>query len=249
MNTETNAPKKAIIIGASSGIGAELARQLSNKGYMLGLTARRADKIRKELQPDLNTPSFVSQMDVAETESAIRCLRRLVKKMDGVDVIVVNAGISGKAARNPWTTAEEIIRINVLGFTAMLLEAYRIFQKQGYGHIAGVSSVAGLIPHANASAYNASKAFESVYLDSLRNRIRRRGEPITVTDIMPGYVHTPMTSENRRIFWTATAEKAVRQIICDLEKKKPISYVSRRWRMIVWLLKLSPRRLVQLFNR
>lgn len=244
MEKKNHQSKKAVIIGASSGIGAALAIELSGKGYTLGLAARRLGVMEREIQPELVTPSYLSYMDVSDIESSIIALHKLIEKMGGIDLMVINAGVSGSSSNMERETAEQLIRINVLGFAAMLHEGYRIFQKQGHGHIAGISSIASLLPHPNGSAYNASKAFVSNYLDSMRLRIKRRGENVTITDVMPGYILTPMTEENKRMFWVASAEKAARQIAHDIIRKKPISYVSRRWRLIAYLLSLMPRPLL-----
>jgi len=241
LKAEKSPFKRAIIIGASSGIGASLAVELSKRGYTLGLTARRLTMMEEELQPELSSPSFLAHMDVADIDASVQVLRDLIKQMGGVDLIIINAGVSGSSARMEWVPTGQLIRINVLGFAGMLHEAYRIFQRQGHGHIVGISSIASLLPHPNGSAYNASKAFVSNYLDSIRLRIKRRGENITVTDVLPGYVLTPMTEENKRMFWVATVEKATRQIAKDIENKRSVSYVSRRWRLVAYLLSLMPR--------
>ena len=244
MKSEASTSKKAIIIGASSGIGAALAVELSRKEYTVGLTARRLAKMKEELQPQLSSPAHYAHMDVSDIESSIEVMRKLVLEMGGVDLIIINAGVSGSSSKMEREAAEELIRINVLGFAGMLHEAYRIFQKQGHGHIVGISSIASLLPHPNGSAYNASKAFVSNYLDSIRLRVKRRGENITVTDVLPGYVLTPMTEENKRMFWVSSVEKATRQIVQDIERQKSVSYVSRRWRLIALLLSIMPRALL-----
>ncbi len=241
MKTHSNSTRKAVIIGASSGIGAALAVELSKAGYILGLTARRLQIMQNEVQPRLVSPSHIAFMDVTDIHTSVDTLRKVIHQMGGVDLIVLNAGVSGSSVGMEREATEELIRINVLGFAGMLHEAYRIFQKQGYGHIVGISSIASLLPHPNGSAYNASKAFVSNYMDSMRLRVKRRGEKIAVTDVLPGYVLTPMTEENKRMFWVAGADKAARQIAHDIIKKKPVSYVSRRWRLVAWLLSLMPR--------
>ena len=232
---------KAVIIGASSGIGAALAIELSKRGYSLGLAARRTGMMEKDLVPKLSSPSYCTFMDVMDIEASIAALHGLIRQLGGIDLLVINAGISGSSPGMERESTENLIKINVLGFAGMLHEGYRIFQRQGHGHIVGISSIASLLPHPNGSAYNASKAFVSNYLDSIRLRIRRRGENISVTDVLAGYVLTPMTEENKRMFWVADARKAARQISDDIIKKKAVSYVTRRWRLIAWLLSLMPR--------
>lgn len=232
---------KAVIIGASSGIGAALAVELSRRGYVLGLGARRTELMERELQSRLPSPSYAAFMDILDIESTIQTLHDLIGRMEGIDLLIINSGVSGRSPGMEREATENLIRINVLGFAGLLHEGYRIFQKQGHGHIVGISSIASLLPHPNGSAYNASKAFVSNYLDSIRLRIKRRGENIAVTDVLPGYVLTPMTEENKRMFWVADVEKAARQIADDIEKKRDVSYISRRWRLVAWLLSLMPR--------
>lgn len=233
--------RKAVIIGASSGIGAALAEELSRRGFVLGLAARRTGLIERELQPKLSAPSFTAFMDLLDIEASIKALHDLIGRMGGIDLIIINSGVSGRSPGMEREATENLVRINVLGFAGMLHEAYRIFQRQGHGHIVGISSIASLLPHPNGSAYNASKAFVSNYLDSIRLRIRRRGEHITVTDVLPGYILTPMTEENKRMFWVADVEKAARQIADDITRKCTVSYISRRWRLLAWLISLMPR--------
>lgn len=84
---------KAVIIGASSGIGHALARQLSSEGYTLGLTARRIDLLKK-LQSDLPHPSFIQAMDISKFEESVKGLNELISKMGGMDLLVINSGIN-----------------------------------------------------------------------------------------------------------------------------------------------------------
>ena len=103
----------------------------------------------------------------------------------------------------------------------------------------GISSLAALRGGRESPAYNASKAFESNYLEGLRQKIRKLGLPITITDIKPGFVKTAM-AKGDGIFWAADADKAAIQIYDAIKRRKTSTYVTRRWRLVAWVIKLLP---------
>jgi short-subunit dehydrogenase len=229
--------KKAIIIGATSGIGKELARILSQNGYILGITGRRIHLL-KELQAELSTRSSIRQMDISDSSTAIEIINGLITEMDGVDLFVMNAGTGFIDPELPWNLEKETIDVNVIGFTAMANVAYHHCVKRGSGHLVGISSLAA-IRGGDAPAYNASKAYMSNYLQGLRYRISKMGLPIAVTDIQPGFVDTPM-AKGEGLFWVASPQKAALQIFEAIRKQKRHAYITRRWRVIGWALKIMP---------
>jgi len=233
----------AIIVGASSGIGAALARELAAHGYTLGLVARREDWLR-QLQAGLNVESYIKRIDVADPASAIPLLAQLVSEMGDVELFVLNAGVGFLNRELEWGPERETIEVNVLGFSAALNVAFATLKARGSGHIVGISSIAALRGSRHAPAYGASKAFMSNYLEGIRHRCRRQGLDITVTDIQPGFVRTAM-AQGDRLFWMASAEKAARQIYGAIAAKRPHAYVTRRWRLVAWLLKGLPRALYE----
>lgn len=228
---------KAIVIGATSGIGKELARLLSQNGYILGITGRRIHLL-KELQAELSTRSVMRQMDVADSSAAIEQLNGLIAELDGVDLFVMNAGTGFIDPALPWHLEKETIDVNVTGFTAMANVAYHHCVTRGSGHLVGISSLAA-IRGGQAAAYNASKAYMSTYLQGLRYRIAKLGLPIAVTDIQPGFVNTPM-AKGEGLFWVASPQKAARQIYDAIRRQKTHAYVTRRWRVIGWALRAMP---------
>lgn len=232
------ANRKAIIIGASSGIGRNLAGVFSRHGYEVGLTARR-EALLFELQKELSGRSYVKKMDIAQTSAAREILQQLIAEMQDVDVIVINAGVSSRRRRD-WEIEKKIIDINVAGFVAIASAAMEYFNQRGSGHIVGISSVASLKGFGRSAAYSASKAFISTYMQGLRQKSVKLGLNITVTDIKPGYVASEMTEKRKGLFWTAPAEKAAKQIYNAIEKKKNHAYVTRRWRLAAWTLKAIP---------
>jgi short-subunit dehydrogenase len=230
--------KRAIIIGASSGIGRELAKVLSQNGYAVGLTARRAELL-DNLQPELSAPSFVRRMDVSRPAEAMRDLEELIGEMGKIDLIVISAGVGFINAELEWEKEKAVIDVNVAGFAALTDVAVNYFIGQSSGHLVGISSIAALRGNGAAPAYNASKAFASNYLEGIRQKVAKLKLPIVITDIQPGFVDTAM-AQGEGLFWVAPPEKAARQIFDVIKKRRKHAYVTKRWRAIAWFLKLVP---------
>lgn len=229
--------KKAIIIGASSGIGYELARVFSEEGYKVGVTARRTEPLLS-LQATLPNQCYVQQMDVTQLEVARQQLLQLIDTMEGMDIIVLNAGVGwGRATLHQELTT---IQTNVLGWVNLAYVAMEYFINQGHGHLVGISSVAALRGSSQLTAYSASKAFISNYLEGLRLRIARKKWNIAVTDIRPGYVATPMTAGNKGMFWIASPTKAAHQIYRAILARKKIAYITHRWALVAPIYRLIP---------
>lgn len=230
--------KKAIVIGASSGIGKELAKVLSYNNYEVALTGRRVDLLR-HISEELPGKSCFKRIDVTDISSSIKSLEELISQMKGVDLIVISAGTGHINTDLDWDKEKNTIDTNVTGFCAMANVALKHFQQQGYGHLVGISSVARIRGDGEAPAYNASKAFVSNYMEGLR--IKTKHTNITITDIQPGFVDTDMAKSDC-LFWVASPQKAAKQIFNAIVKKRKVVYVSKRWRLIALLLKILPER-------
>lgn len=233
--------KKAIIIGASSGIGKELARLLAQEGYVVGLAARRLSLL-EALQKELNGQAFVSQMDISQPEEAVTRLEELIGVMGGLDLLVICSGTGHINPELAWHYENETIDVNVKGFTALACAGMKVFIQQGFGHIVGISSLAALRGSAACPAYNASKAYMSNYLEGLACKARAYGKGIAVTDIKPGFVDTAM-AQGEGLFWVASPEKAAKQIYNIIRHRKSGGYVTKRWGLIALLFRIVPRRL------
>ena len=231
--------KNVIIIGASSGIGKELAKVFSEKGFTVGLTARRVELL-SQIAKELPGASFVKHMDISNTDEAIKAIEQLIKEMGGVQTIVINAGIGFVNPDLDWEKEKSTIDVNVTGFAAMANVAMKQFIKQGFGHLIGISSISAIRGSSHAPAYSASKAFMSHYLEAMRLKVLKMKIPVTITDIQPGFVDTAMAQGEK--FWVASARTAALQIFDAIEKKKSHAYVTKRWRLIAWILKLTPTR-------
>ena len=228
----------AIIVGASSGIGRALACVLARNGYGVGLTARRLGLLQ-ELAAELPSPAWVRQMDVSDTESAMKGLSELIEEMGDVELFILNAGVGLSNWDLEWGPERDTIGVNVAGFAATANVAVQHLVKRGGGSLAGISSIAALRGDSESPAYGASKAFMSNYLGALRQKFARQDLSIVVTDVQPGYVDTDMLNAGNH-FWMATPQKAAGQIFDAIRKRKKHIYVTRRWRLIAWLIRVLP---------
>lgn len=230
---------KAIIIGATSGIGKAIARKLSENGYEIGITGRRTELL-EQLSNEISSRVYFHKMDVSKAENAITIFSNLVNEMGSVDLVIINAGIGNNNRDYQWEIERQTIDVNIRGFTAIANIAFNYFENQGHGHIVGISSVASHFSYGKATAYNASKAFVSNYLKGLRYKAFQRNSNIIITDVRPGFVDTPMTMNNKGMFWVIGADKAAKLIYHAIEKGKKQAYIPARWRIIAWLLHVVP---------
>lgn len=231
-------PERAVVVGASSGIGRALAKQLASSGYIVGLAARRLPLLQT-LQSEIGPGVFIRQVDVSDTSKAALLVSELIEEMGGVDLMVISAGTGHINPELEWPKEAETIAVNVTGFAAMANIAMQHFLRQGRGHLVSLSSIAALRGSPGAPAYNASKAFESTYMDGLWQKVARLKLPITITDIQLGFVDTEM-AKGDGLFWVAPPEKAAEQIYQVIKRKRKHAYVTRRWRLIAWFFKLAP---------
>jgi short-subunit dehydrogenase len=230
--------KSAIIVGASSGIGRALAVTLSLEGYRLGVVARRTDLLA-QLQAELTGPCVIRTVDVSRPELAMPLLQELIEELRDVELFILSAGTGFDNTALDWEPERETIAVNVLGFAGMVNVAVAHLEARGSGHLVGISSLAALRGNRVAPAYNASKAFVSNYLQGVRYRFRKLKLPVVVTDVQPGFVDTRMAGGDRP-FWVASPQTAARQIIAAIRGRRRHVYVTRRWRLVAWLLRIVP---------
>jgi len=230
--------KKAIIIGASSGIGKELTKIFASHGCEVGIAARRTDLLN-ELIAEIPTKIYTATIDIKNTDIAIQSLTKLIKDVGDVDIIVISSGVGHMNSLLDWSKEKETIETNVSGFTAMAGVAMHYFIQKRSGHLVGISSIASIRGDNAGPAYSASKAFMSNYLEGLRKKVAKEKIDITITDIQPGFVDTAM-SKGDGLFWVASPQKAAKQIYQVIQQKKKKAYITKRWAIIAWLLKIMP---------
>lgn len=235
----------AVVIGASSGIGEALAHQLDREGWRLGLLSRRLDRL-EVLRQALAPETVVRGIDVAHGGAAA-ILDEILDELGGVDLVIISAGAGHNNRDLEWGLDVDTVTVNVVGFMAVAQVAMRHFLRRGRGHLVGISSMAALRGNGAGAAYAASKAFQSVYLDGLRDLARQTGFPIAVTEVQPGFVDTammkterPLPSVVRRLLVCSPAT-AARQILRAVRKGSKHAYITRRYALVAFILKLLPR--------
>ena len=228
---------RIIILGATSGIGREVAKLYIAQGWQVGVAGRRAEELetlRKEAPEQVST----QVLDVTLEDAPCR-LQSLIDKVGGMDLFLLSSGI-GK--QNPTLTPDIELKTaatNVEGFIRLTTAAWHFFEKQGYGHIAAISSIAGVKGLGIAPAYSATKRFQNTYLDALDQLSRMNGLNIRFTDIRPGFVATPLLKDDNYPLLMKAPQVAT-SIVKAISKKKRIVVIDWRYRILVFFWKLIP---------
>jgi short-subunit dehydrogenase len=230
--------KKAIIIGATSGIGKAVAEILLQEGYLVVVTGRRED-LFPAMQQQFTGRIFCKKMDVQELSTLASICNELVNQMGGMDLLVISAGIGEGNKQLDFEIENDVIKTNIQGFTCIADWGITFFKKQGYGHLVNISSIAGIRGNGIAPSYNATKAYQINYLEGLRLNTVKSGYDITVTDVRPGFVDTAMAKGNG-LFWVAPVQKAAEQIVEAIQQKRKVVYITKRWGLIGYFLKIIP---------
>ena len=226
--------RRAIVIGASSGIGLEVAKLLIEQGWTIGVAARRV-----ELLQEIGAAA-VELIDVT-TDEATEALHRLIDKIGGMDLYFHVSGI-GKQNRELKADIElATVQTNGVGFTRMIGEAYRYFDNQGNGHIAAITSIAGTKGLGPAPSYSATKALQNVYLQALEQQARSRGLDIRFTDIRPGFVDTALLSGDFRYPMMLRPEKVAQEIVYAINHRKHIRVIDWKYRILTVCWRRIPR--------
>jgi short-subunit dehydrogenase len=216
--------RTAFVTGASSGIGAALCKLLAEHGIEVALAARREDALRvlaEEIERDGGRARVVP-LDVGEPEAVAEVMRETDDAMGGIDLVVANAGTSKTrwSGKLQWSDCAPTLRVNVIGTTATLTALIGRMVERERGHLVGISSLAAYRGLPKNAVYSASKAYVSTLLESLRVDLRSKG--VHVTDVRPGYVHTPLTEGNKNMPFVMEATTAARHIVDAIAAKKSV---------------------------
>lgn len=244
MPTPLHPEKRALIIGASSGIGAALARRLSREGYGLGLVARRKGLLNSlcaEINREAGTTRALAYVhDVTKYDDVPDLLRRIIADLGGLDLVIYAAGVNfppGLESYN-FDGDRQMIEVNLIGAFAWLNPVAALFRAARCGQIVGLSSVAGERGRVGNPGYNASKAGFSSYLESLRNRLSRHG--VHVLTVKAGFVKTDMLQAAQKVMFPITAEKAADDIYRAIRRRKQQLYTPWFWTWVMLVVRNIP---------
>jgi short-subunit dehydrogenase len=236
--------RRAIIVGASSGIGAALARRLTGEGYTLALLARRADLLAS-LCDEINgvaneTRALAYPHNVTDYDSVPDLLQRILADLGGLDLFIYNTGISLPIGLKKYDFEKDrsTTEVNYLGALAWLNPVAAMFQSLKGGQIVGLSSVAGERGRVGNPSYNASKAALTCYLEALRNRLSRYG--VNVLTAKPGFVDTGMVIGAKGTFWVIPPDQAAADICRAIRRRRQQVYTPARWRLVMLIVRNIP---------
>ena len=231
--------KKVIIIGATSGIGREVALIYIAQGWKVGVAGRRETEL-EALRSAYPEQVSAQVLDVTK-EDAPQKLQALIEQVGGMDVFLLSSGI-GK--QNPTLETElelATAATNVEGFIRMTNAAFHYFERQGHGHLAVISSIAGTKGLGAAPAYSATKGFQNIYIDALDQLARMKKLNIRFTDIRPGFVATPLLNNQKKYPMLMDAPIVALDIVSAIEKKKRVAIIDWKFRLLVGFWRLIPK--------
>ncbi|MBR1427898.1 MAG: SDR family NAD(P)-dependent oxidoreductase [Prevotella sp.] len=230
--------KRAIVMGASSGMGREVSKLLLADGWHLGIAARRVERLR-ELEREFPGHIVVQQIDVTDARASQQLLE-LIDLVGGVDLYFHASGI-GKQNMNLLEDIEnQTVQTNGMGFARMIGTVYRYMAAHQGGHIAVISSIAGTKGLGAAPSYSATKAFQNTYIQALEQQANMRGLNISFTDIRPGFVDTPLLGDEKHYPMLLKPERVAEDIVKAIRRKKHVLVIDWRYRILTFFWRLIP---------
>lgn len=229
--------KRIVIIGATSGIGYEVAKIYCRLGWRVGVAGRRIERLEafKEQAPE---QIEIQQIDVTEPE-AVEKLHSLIDKLGGMDIFLLSTGIGSQNRTLNSEIELSTVNTNALGFTRMVTAAYNYFKEEGGGHLSVISSIAGTKGLGAAPAYSATKRFQNTYIDALAQLAHMEKQPVRFTDIRPGFVKTDLL-KNDKYPLLMDPEQVAQKIVKALSQKKRRVIIDWRYAILVFFWKLIP---------
>jgi len=235
--------KQAVVVGASSGMGAALGKRLAAGGCQVALVARREEELARVCE-EINAGGAVRARayphDVRAVEEVPALFQQIAADLGGLDLVIFAAGVQPRVAPDEYSTEKDrlIVEVNVIGAMAWLNEAARRFERAGAGTIVGISSIAADRGRRGNPAYGASKAALDHFLEALRNRLSQRG--VNVVTIKPGFVDTDLTKGMSGLFWLISPDQAAAKILAAARRGSVVAYVPARWRMVGLIIRSIP---------
>lgn len=226
-------------MGATSGLGYEVARLLLADGWTLGLAGRREENLKK-LQSEFPGQVCIKAIDVKDINAG-KALLSLINELGGMDMYFHSSGIGYQNAALDADIELNTLETNGTGFTRMTGTAFRYFKEKGKGHIAVISSIAGTKGLGIAPAYSATKRFQNTYIDALEQLAGMQNLNIRFTDIRPGFVATNLLNDGKNYPMLMKAPYAARLIVKAVKSNKRIAVIDWKYRILVFFWRLIPR--------
>ena len=234
--------KKAIVVGASSGIGEAIAVELAQTGVCVSLVARRQEELErvKERIVAAGGSAHIHTHDVTQFDEAAPLFDKIVAEMKGVDIVVYVAGVMPSIEEHEYAFEKDrfMVDVNLLGAMAWFNPAAAHMEAAREGVLVGISSVAGERGRRQNPGYCTSKAALTTYLESLRNRIHRYG--VNVVTVKPGFVATQMTEGLEKTPFITTPQDVARRTLSAASKGPGTIYTRRIWGLVMFVIRNIP---------
>lgn len=228
---------KLIVVGASSGLGRRVAADFARLGWRVGVIARREEPL-KELQAEYPGLVEYAVLDVA-ADDAVERFHELIDRLGGMDYLLYAAGCGWYNPELDDENDSRTVQTNVVGFTRIVTAAYKYYRSGHSGHIAAITSVAGTKGMGVSATYSATKRYQWTYLQALDQLAHRQKVDVTITDIRPGFVDTPLLS-HRHYPMEMTVDYAAPRIELAMLRARRVAYIDARWGAVSILWNLLP---------
>ena len=229
---------KAIIVGATSGIGKEVALQLLAKGWELGIAGRRTERL-EEIKAQAPQRIHTRRIDVRSNDAASDLLA-LIADLGGMDLYIHCSGIGCQNTDLNPDAELNIVATNVDGFVKLVDCSFSYFLGKGGGHLCIISSIAGTKGLGAACAYSASETFQNTYLDALEQLSVMRKCPMTFTDVRPGFVDTDLLADGKSYPFKMDVTDVTSFIGKGIETKKRVLVIDWKYKLLVFFWRLVP---------
>lgn len=228
-----------VIVGASSGIGYRVAQIYIDKGWRVGVAARRTEQL-EQLKAMAPERVFCQELDIT-CEDAPQKLDSLIEAVGGMDIYLHVSGIGKQNLPLDSSIELQTVKTNAEGFTRLIDYSYNYFKARGKGHIAVVSSIAGTKGLGSAPAYSATKRYQNCYIDALAQLSKMMAHGITFTDIRPGFVKTDLLNDKQNYPMLMKVDSVARSLVGAIARGRRSVVIDWRYAILVQLWRLIPR--------
>lgn len=233
--------KKIVIIGASSGMGYQMAADFAAAGCRVGIAARREQPLKTLKEQYPQNIEYLT-LDVT-SKDAVERFQNLIELIDGMDILIYASGCGWQNLELDATKDARTVAVNVGGFTTILTAAYKYFRDTANvsrGRIAAITSVAGAKGIGRSAVYSASKRYQWTFLQALDQLAHTQHVNVGITDIRPGFVNTELLGDHTPYPMEMSVAYAAKKIELAVLRGRRVAYIDSRWRIVADIMKLIP---------